>query len=89
MIQENIYSRLQQSENFFLLAGPCVVESKDLCFEVAERVKEITTRLHIPYVFKASYRKANRSKIDSFSGIGDEKALQILKEVKENTSSPS
>ncbi|QQS50829.1 MAG: 3-deoxy-8-phosphooctulonate synthase [Bacteroidota bacterium] len=88
MIQENIYSRLQQSENFFLLAGPCVVESKDLCFEVAERVKEITTRLHIPYVFKASYRKANRSKIDSFSGIGDEKALQILKEVKEKYQLP-
>lgn len=76
------------SENFFLLAGPCVVESKDLCFEIAERVKEITDELNIPYVFKASYRKANRSRIDSFSGIGDEKALQVLAEVKEKFNVP-
>jgi len=67
--------------NFFLLAGPCVVESEELCFEVAERVIRITDRLNIPYVFKASYRKANRSKGDSFSGMGDEKALMILKKV--------
>ena len=63
--------------NFFLLAGPCVVESKDLCEEIAGKVQEITSRFKIPYVFKASYRKANRSKIDSFTGLGDDKSLEI------------
>lgn len=66
------------SGNFFLLAGPCVVESEVLVLEIAEQVKAITDRLKIPYVLKASYRKANRSRSDSFTGIGDEKALQIL-----------
>jgi 2-dehydro-3-deoxyphosphooctonate aldolase (KDO 8-P synthase) len=66
---------------FFLMAGPCVVESKDLCFEVAEKVMTITNKFNIPYIFKASYRKANRSKGDSFTGIGDDKALEILKQV--------
>ena len=70
-----------QANNFYLLAGPCVVESEELCFEVAEKVKAITDRLQIPYVFKASYRKANRSRSDSFSGLGDEKALAILAKV--------
>ena len=69
-------------ENFFLLAGPCVVESKENCFEIAETIKKITSQLEIPYVFKASYRKANRSRIDSFTGIGDDKALKVLQEVK-------
>ncbi len=69
--------------NFFLLAGPCVVESEALCMEVAERVKAITDKLEIPYVFKASYRKANRSRLDSFTGIGDEKGLEILQKVRE------
>lgn len=63
------------------MAGPCVVESKDLCFEVAEKVMTITNKFNIPYIFKASYRKANRSKGDSFTGIGDDKALEILKQV--------
>lgn len=84
----NIYNTLKTTQNFFLLAGPCVVESRELCFEVAEQVKSITNELNIPYVFKASYRKANRSKIDSFSGIGDEKALQILADIKEKFSIP-
>lgn len=70
-------------KQFFLLAGPCVVEDKDLCFEVAEHLRKITGELGIPFVFKASYRKANRSRIDSFSGIGDQKALDILAEVRE------
>jgi 2-dehydro-3-deoxyphosphooctonate aldolase (KDO 8-P synthase) len=70
-----------QSNNFILLAGPCVVESEDLCFEVAEKVKAIADRLQIPYVFKASYRKANRSRSDSFSGLGDEKGLDILAKI--------
>ncbi len=70
------------SGNFFLLAGPCVVESEEIVFEVAEQVIAITNRLRIPYVFKASYRKANRSRSDSFTGIGDLKALELLAEVK-------
>jgi len=70
------------SGNFLLLAGPCVVESKDITFKVAEKVKEISEKYSIPLIFKSSYRKANRSKLNSFSGIGDEKALQILSEVK-------
>lgn len=67
--------------NFFLIAGPCVVESEENVFEIACTVKEITNKLEIPYIFKASYRKANRSRIDSFTGIGDEKALEIIKKV--------
>ncbi len=66
---------------FFLIAGPCVVESLDLCQEIAGRVAEICDALRIPYIFKASYRKANRTRLDSFSGLGDEKALQILQSV--------
>lgn len=68
-------------ENFFLIAGPCVVESRELCFEVAERVLEICTKLEIPYIFKSSFRKANRTRVDSFSGYGDEFGLEILAEV--------
>ncbi|MFZ4613032.1 MAG: 3-deoxy-8-phosphooctulonate synthase, partial [Bacteroidia bacterium] len=66
------------STNFFLLAGPCVVESEELIFETAKVLIDITTELEIPFVFKSSYRKANRSKGNSFMGIGDEKALEIL-----------
>lgn len=69
-------------ENFFLIAGPCVVESEKLCMDIAEYICDITKQLNIPYYFKASYRKANRSRSDSFTGIGDEKALEILKKVK-------
>ncbi len=87
-MSQNLFNDLKKTTNFFLLAGPCVVESKDLCFEIAEEVKNITNTLNIPFVFKASYRKANRSRIDSFSGIGDEKALQILADVKSNFNVP-
>jgi 2-dehydro-3-deoxyphosphooctonate aldolase (KDO 8-P synthase) len=69
--------------NIFLFAGPCVVESRELVLKTADRVVKTARDLEIPVVFKASYRKANRSRIDSFSGIGDEKALKILAEVKE------
>ncbi|HEY8403826.1 MAG TPA: 3-deoxy-8-phosphooctulonate synthase [Flavobacteriales bacterium] len=69
------------SGNFFLLAGPCVVENEELIFEVAEKVKALTDQFKIPYIFKSSYRKANRSRSDSFQGIGDEKALELLKKV--------
>ncbi|MBO9701356.1 MAG: 3-deoxy-8-phosphooctulonate synthase [Sporocytophaga sp.] len=70
------------SGNFFLIAGPCVVESKENVFEVAEKVIAITEKLKIPYIFKSSFKKANRTKGGSFMGIGDEKALEILAEVK-------
>jgi 2-dehydro-3-deoxyphosphooctonate aldolase (KDO 8-P synthase) len=70
-----------KSKNFFLIAGPCAIESEDLAMEIAERVSKICNHLQIPYIFKGSYRKANRSRIDSFTGIGDKKALKILKKV--------
>mgnify|MGYP001405760256 CR=1 FL=1 len=70
------------NNTFFLIAGPCVVESEDICFEIAEQLVAVTTALNIPFVFKASFKKANRSKLDSFSTIGEEKALQILSDVK-------
>lgn len=70
------------SNNFFLLAGPCVIEGEQMVMDIAEKIIGITNKLEIPYVFKASYRKANRSRIDSFSGIGDEKALKILQKVR-------
>lgn len=75
--------KLTNSDNFFLLAGPCVIEGEDMALRIAEKITEITTRLQIPYVFKGSYRKANRSRLDSFTGIGDEKALKILRKVGE------
>ena len=77
------------SDNFFLLSGPCVVESRDLVMQTAGHINEIAAKLEIPFVFKASYRKANRSRIDSFTGIGDEKALKILAEVRETFSIPT
>ena len=76
------------SGNFFLLAGPCVVEGEDICFDIARRIKEITDRLQVPFVFKASFKKANRSRIDSFTGIGDRKALQILADIRRNLQTP-
>lgn len=70
-----------ESANFFLMAGPCAIESEEMALRIAERIVEITDRLNIPYIFKGSYRKANRSRVDSFTGIGDTKALQILAKV--------
>ena len=69
--------------NFFLLAGPCVIEGEAMAMDIAEQALAITSRLNIPYVFKGSYRKANRSRLDSFTGIGDETALRILRKVGE------
>jgi len=71
----------RNSNNFFLIAGPCAIESEEMAFSIAEKVKEISEKLKIPFVFKGSYRKANRSSINSFTGIGDEKALKILQKV--------
>lgn len=70
------------SDNFFLMAGPCAIEGEELALRIAEKIMTITDRLNIPYIFKGSYRKANRSRADSFTGIGDEKALRILEKVK-------
>jgi 2-dehydro-3-deoxyphosphooctonate aldolase (KDO 8-P synthase) len=74
--------------NFFLIAGPCVVEDEKMPFMIAERVKSICDRLQIPYIFKASFKKANRSKLDSFQGIGDIKALSIIRQVGEKFDIP-
>lgn len=80
---------LNKSENFFLMAGPCVIEGEDMALRIAEKIMSITERLQIPYVFKGSYRKANRSRLDSFTGIGDEKALKILRKVSETFDIPT
>ena len=77
------YINSSASGNFFLLAGPCVIEGEEMALDIAAELLEITSALDIPYVFKGSYRKANRSRLDSFTGIGDEKALKILRKVKE------
>ena len=79
---------LKKDDIFFLLAGPCVIEGEDMAMRIAEKVVKITSELNIPYVFKGSYRKANRSRIDSFMGIGDEKALKILRKVRETFDVP-
>ena len=72
---------LTSGDNFFLMAGPCVIEGEDMALRIAERVVTVTNKFGIPYIFIGSYRKANRSRIDSFTGIGDEKALKILQKV--------
>lgn len=77
-----------ESGNFFLIAGPCVVESEENCFEIAKQLVAVTTELKIPYIFKASFKKANRSRIDSFTGIGDEDALRIIENVKKTFKVP-
>jgi 2-dehydro-3-deoxyphosphooctonate aldolase (KDO 8-P synthase) len=82
-------NNLIHSKNFFLLAGPCVIEGEEMALQIAERIVSITGKLNIPYIFKGSYRKANRSRIDSFTGIGDEKALKILRKVHETFNIPT
>ena len=75
-------------DGFLLIAGPCVVEDRDMVMNIAEHINGLSEKYQLPFVFKASYRKANRSRIDSFTGIGDDKALRILKEVGEQFSLP-
>jgi len=77
------FYQLTNKNSFFLLAGPCVIENERSALQIAEKIVGITEKLSIPYVFKGSFKKANRSKIDSFTGIGDEKALKILRKVSE------
>ena len=78
----------KDSDNFFLLAGPCVIEGEDMAMRIADKCVDITSRLGIPYAFKGSFKKANRSRIDSFTGIGDEKALKILARVRKEFGIP-
>ena len=79
---------MTSTENFFLLAGPCVIEGEEMAMRIAERVVALTSDRGIPYVFKGSYRKANRSRLDSFTGIGDENALRVLRRVRETFNIP-
>ncbi|MCD4729812.1 MAG: 3-deoxy-8-phosphooctulonate synthase [Bacteroidales bacterium] len=76
------------SGNFFLIAGPCVIENEQTPFEIAKKIKSISEKLEIPYIFKASYNKANRSRIDSFTGIGDELALKIIRRIGDELNIP-
>lgn len=80
---------VNDKNNFFLMAGPCVIEGEEMALRMAEKIVAMTDKLGIPYVFKGSYRKANRSRLDSFTGIGDEKALKILRKVHETFSIPT
>ena len=77
------------SNNFFLLAGPCAIEGEEMAMSIAEKILGVTNRLEIPFIFKGSFKKANRSRIDSFTGIGDKKALEILKKVSEKFDIPT
>jgi 2-dehydro-3-deoxyphosphooctonate aldolase (KDO 8-P synthase) len=77
------------SDNFFLLAGPCAIEGEEMALRIAEQIKIVTDKLEIPWVFKGSFKKANRSRIDSFTGIGDEKALKILQKVSQTFDVPT
>lgn len=88
MIDKIPYIKHTDKNNFFLLAGPCVVESEENVFQIAEKIVDITNKLEIPYIFKASYKKANRSRLDSFTGIGDVKALELLAKVREHFKIP-
>jgi len=81
--------RLSTSNSFFLLAGPCVIEEEKMTMRIAEHLVKVTDRLGIPFVFKGSFKKANRSRIDSFIGIGDEKALKILQKVGKEFGAPT
>lgn len=82
------YLKSSVNGNFFLLAGPCVIEGEEMALDIAEHLLCVTRKLNIPYVFKGSYRKANRSRLDSFTGIGDVKALRILRKVRETFDIP-
>jgi 2-dehydro-3-deoxyphosphooctonate aldolase (KDO 8-P synthase) len=83
MLKELPFIKNLDCNNFFLIAGPCIVENEETTFLIAETIKKITEKLKIPFIFKASYKKANRSSIDSFTGIGDEESLRILQKVKD------
>ena len=81
--------KYESSNNFFLLSGPCAIEGEEMAMRIAEKITTITDKLEIPYIFKGSFKKANRSRVDSFTGIGDEKALKILRKVSETFKVPT
>jgi 2-dehydro-3-deoxyphosphooctonate aldolase (KDO 8-P synthase) len=85
---DSFFAEIVSNPNFFLMAGPCVVESEEVVMKTAEKVIKICERLKIPYIFKSSYRKANRTRLDSFTGIGDEKALKLLSKVRDTFGVP-
>ncbi len=88
MLEQIPNIKFLEENNFFLIAGPCAIEGNEMAFEIAEKVSDICNRLRIPYIFKGSYKKANRSRLDSFTGIGDLKALTILNEVRKHLGIP-
>ena len=90
-MQLNLIPQLKHTDgnNFFLLSGPCAIEGEEMALRIAERIVSVTDALQIPYVFKGSFKKANRSRVDSFTGIGDEKALKILRKVSETFHVPT
>jgi 2-dehydro-3-deoxyphosphooctonate aldolase (KDO 8-P synthase) len=88
-MNEIFHNQQYTKNNFFLIAGPCITESEELVMEVAEKVLAICTKLEIPYIFKASYRKANRTSANSFTGIGDKAALEIIKKVGQKFNIPT
>lgn len=79
----------RDSKNFFLIAGPCAIENEETPFEIAETIVALSDQYNIPYIFKGSFKKANRSRVDSFTGIGDEKALEIIRKVGEKYHIPT
>lgn len=83
-----MYNNIKQSDKFFLIAGPCVIESEEIMFRIAEELKRVTSDLGIPFIFKASYKKANRTSIDSYSGAGLEEGLAVLAKIKQEFSVP-
>jgi len=90
-MQLNLIPKIKHTDsgNFFLIAGPCAIEGEEMALRIAEKVVSITDKLKIPYIFKGSFKKANRSRLDSFTGIGDEKALKILRKVSETFDVPT
>ncbi|MBS4043090.1 MAG: 3-deoxy-8-phosphooctulonate synthase [Chitinophagaceae bacterium] len=87
---ENLFTNQQySSNNFFLIAGPCVVEGEEIVFEIAEKVSTVCKQLEIPYIFKASYKKANRTSLNSFTGLGDELGLELIKKTGEKFNVPT
>ncbi len=88
MIEHLDHIRHKNSKNFFLIAGPCIIEGENMALKIAEKVLNITDKFEIPYIFKGSFKKANRSRVDSFTTIGEEKSLEILKKVGETFNIP-
>lgn len=88
MIQDLEKIKYKNSDNFFLIAGPCAIESEEMAMQIAEKIVSLSDKYEIPYIFKGSFKKANRSRVDSFTGIGDIKALEILKKVGETFDIP-